>query len=407
MKPLERTCILKLTILVVASAMLALVGCGPASWNQARQSYERGEVVQSIEYSVQTLRQKPDHEEAMNFLADVLPKTYDDMYQKAKRAESLDDWDAVAESYSTITKISDMVKSLPKLTHPKTGVPVDLPMKNVDVELTAARKSAAEKNYRSAGALETSGRHKEAARAYSKAISYVPSYKDAADRYDRCRAAAMQRVVIMTFENRTGAWQYAGVGDLVADYAASHVTSDPEGFEFVEFITRQRLQQLIADSGLRRITAVDPGNAAEVGTALGIQYFVFGKINSIVVTTPPETRSVFTEESEISDGKDKPKRRGHATVTVTKRQSSAELLCSYQVVDAQRGTIVKSGSIPAVINAVVEFGRFKGDRDALSRSSMELCRREEAFPPPPDALINQAAERGSQTIAGELAAYFR
>lgn len=398
---------LKQTPAIIALAVLVLSGCGPASWNQARKSYERGDVVQSIEYSVQTLRQKPDHEEALDFLVDVLPKTYDDFYQKAKRAEGIEDWDAVAESYGTITKVSDMVRGLPRLTHPKTGLQVDLPTKNVDEELTAARKHAAEKSYTSGASLESAGRHKEAALAYSKALSYVPSYKDAAERYDRARAKAMERVVILSFENRTGAWQYAGVGDLIADGTASRVTANPGELEFVEFLTRQRLDQLIADKGLRGIRTVDQGNATEVGKSLGIQYFVFGQITSVVVTTPPETRSLINEESEVSGGKDRPNRRVHATVTVIKRQSTADLVCTYQVVDARRGTIVKSGSIPASISATVEFGRFKGDREALSYASRELCKREEAVPPPPDELVRQAAEKGSEDIAGELCGYFR
>jgi hypothetical protein len=193
----------------------------------------------------------------------------------------------------------------------------------------------------------------------------------------------------------------------VADRIISDAMQNPANMEFLEFVTREKIGDLIRELKFEQTGYVDPASAARIGKLLGIHAFVFGKITSIITDYPPDIVETYKEEDEISQGKDKPKKKVHATVTVITRRATARLNTSYQIVDVERGTIVKSGNVPRLEVVEIVFGRFRGDEKALSRRSERLCSVRESYPPPDDALVNRAAENAGGDLAAEIAGYFR
>jgi TolB-like protein len=215
------------------------------------------------------------------------------------------------------------------------------------------------------------------------------------------------RIAVMPFDNLSGKSWYGAIGVVVADRIISDAMENPKNMEFLEFVTREKIDELIKELKFEQSEFVDPASAARIGKLLGIHAFVFGKITSVVSDYPPDIVSNYREEDEVSQGKNKPKRKVTATVTAITRRATAKVNASYQIVDVERGTIVKSGNVPHIVNIEILFGKYRGDKEALSRKSRQLCAIPEAYPPPDDELVNRAAEGAARDLAMEIAGYFR
>ncbi|MBI5476664.1 MAG: hypothetical protein HY964_08005 [Ignavibacteriales bacterium] len=382
-------------------------GCAPKAWESAKRAHEAGDIVSSVRYTAQTLREKPGYEDATNFLTNLFPSTYEEYYSRAKKAESVNDWDEAFKLYTTIKTLSDIVGGIPKQKDPKTETMISFSTKNVDNEIDNATKNAAEKHYQNALSFENSGKHKDAAKAYTRSLEYINGYKDAAERYEKMRTAAVRRVAVMPFENKSGKTQYGEIGESLSEYIISNAMADPKNLEFMDLISRDRINQLVNEQKLGQTNIVDEKTAVEMGKVLGLHAFVFGKVTSISTTNPPETKSRKEERAELYQGKDKPKRQVYAVVEITTRKAKASITCSYQIIDVATGKIVKSGTTPSEVEITINFGRFTGDEEALSSSSRELCGKADEFPPSPDELVQKAVQKAASSLSNEIAGYFR
>lgn len=384
-----------------------LGACSPASWRMSEQAYRAGDMVRAVEYAVQTLRENPGYADALDFLSRELPAAYDSHLARAQRAEGADDWDAAFAHYQDITAMSDAVRSLPPQRHEDTDQIVDLPVRNVDEPLRRAREKAADQHYATGLRMEEQGMPKEAAKAFSRALDYLPEYRDARSRYEANRRQAVMRIAVMPFDNLSGKEWYGALGSIVADHIITSAMERPENMEFLEFVTREKINELILELKFEQTEFVDPATAARIGKLLGIHAFVFGKITSVVTDYPPDIVETYKEEKEISQGRDKPKKTVRATVTSVTRRAIAKLTSSYQIVDVERGTIVKSGTVPRTETVDIRFGRYRGDEEALSYRSKQLCSVREAYPPPDDEMVSRVAESAARDLARDIASFFR
>jgi tetratricopeptide (TPR) repeat protein len=394
-----------LCILLIFLPVL-FTACAPASWNRAKEAHRVGNMVGAVENAVQTLRQKPGYEKAIDFLEINLPVYYRQLEEWARRGEAAGEWDDVYDIYRRIQRISDAASSLPPLRHPKTKALVSFETRNVTEALINARNSAAEMHYQWGLRLEREGRDREAANAYRMAREYIFDYKDTAERYSRTRAAALQRIAVLPFDNLSGNRQFGLLGEIISDQLVTHAMSDRRNLEFLEFVTRERLDQLIAEQQLSRSGYIDPSAAVQIGKLLGIHAFVFGKVLSVITEYYPETREVIREDKEISQGRNQPNITVSATVTVFRRRATARIVSSYQIIDVESGAIVRSANLPQETEVVVEFARFRGDERALSAKSKALVDRGEQYPPPANELVFLTVERISKLLADEIVRFF-
>ena len=392
---------------IVVILIPVLIGCSSGPWGLSERAYRSGDMVNAVRYAAQTLREDPGHAEALEFLANELPGIYDNTYAQAQRAEDANDWDAAFALYEDILAMSDAVRSLPTQTHEDTGQQMTLHTRDVEREYQNARRQAAEKHYAAGISYEDQAMAKDAAKEYSRSLDYIADYKEARQRYERNRQAAVMRIAVMPFDNLSGKEWYGAIGVVVADRIISEAMENPKNMEFLEFVTREKIDDLIKELKFEQTEFVDPASAARIGRLLGIHAFVFGKITSVVSDYPPDIVSNYREEEEVSQGKNKPKKKVTATVTAITRRATGKLNASYQIVDVERGTIVKSGNVPHIVNIEIKFGKYRGDKEALSYRSRQLCSIPEAYPPPDDELVNRAAEGAARDLAMEIAGYFR
>ncbi|MEX2189806.1 MAG: hypothetical protein WEB33_03795 [Bacteroidota bacterium] len=384
-----------------------LIGCSSGPWGLSEKAYRSGDMVNAVRYAVETLREDPGHAEALDFLSRELPGIYDNTYAQAQRAEGANDWDLAYMLYEDILTMSDAVRSLPPQTHEDSGQMVTLRTRNVETEFQNARRQAAEKHYTAGISFEDKGMAKDAAKEYARALDYIVDYKESRQRYEKNRKAAVMRIAVMPFDNLSGKNWYGAIGVVVADRVISEAMQDPKNMEFLEFVTREKIDDLIRELKFEQTEFIDPASAARIGKLLGIHAFVFGKITSVVSDYPPDIVSMYRDEDEISQGKDKPKKKVTATVTAITRRATAKLNASYQIIDVERGTIVKSGNVPHLQIVEIKFGKYRGDKEALTHRSRQLCSIPEAYPPPDDELVHRAAEGASRELAMEIAGYFR
>jgi tetratricopeptide (TPR) repeat protein len=387
--------------------IILLWGCTPKGWEYAQKEYAQGNNYEAVKWTASTLREKPNYKDAVVFLSNVLPTIYNDLHQKAKASESRNDWDNAVAWYRQLKSISDIVQSIPPQTDEDTKAVVKFETKDVSSELDNAINKAAELHYNAGVNLENSSRSKEAAKEYTKALEYIPNYKDASERYEKMRTAAIKRVAIMPFENKSGKEQFGAIGENLSDQSISAAMSDSKNMEFLEFVTRDRLYELMSEKQLDDFGQLDEKTASNAGKVLGIHSFVFGKVNTIAINTPPETKTDVQQTATLYDSKTKQNYNVSATVTVTTRKSSATLKCTYQIIDVSKGTIVKSGTVDWTEEAIIKFGRFRGQESALNYEYRNLCSKEEEHPPSEDILVTNAIEKLSRKLATEVAGYFR
>ncbi len=381
--------------------------CTPKSWELAQREYSKGNIYEAVMWSASTLREKPNYKDAIVFLTGVLPTTYNDLNQKAKSSESRNDWDNAVDIYRQIAKISDIVKSILPQTDEDTKTVVKFETKDVSSELENAINKAAELHYNAGVNLENSSRSKDAAKEYTKALEFIPNYKDASERYEKMRNAAIKRVAIMTFENKSGKEQFGVIGENISDLTISAAMSDSKNMEFLEFVTRDRLNELMAEKQLGQVGQLDEKTASNAGKVLGIHSFIFGKVNAVTINTPPETKSEVQQNGKVWDKNTQKNYDVSAIVTVTTRKATATVKCTYQIIDVTRGTNLKSGTVDGTEEVVIKFGRFRGNEAALNNEYSNLCSKEEEYPPSEDVLVTKAIETLSQKLATEVAGYFR
>lgn len=394
--------------LFIAFLVVAIFyGCSPKTWEFAQREYANGNIYEAVKWSASTLKEKPNYKDAIVFLSSVLPTTYNDLYPKAKSSESRSDWDNAVGIYRQITRISDVVKTIPPQTDEDTKAIVKFETKDVSSELENAINKAAEKHYNAGINLENSSRSKDAAKEYTKALEYIPNYKDASERYERMRTAAIKRVAIMTFENKSGKEQFGAIGENISDQSISSAMSDSKNMEFLEFVTRDRLNELMAEKQLGQVGQLDEKTASNAGKVLGIHSFIFGKVNNVSINTPPETKASFNQNKTLYDYKTKQNYNVSAIAYITTRKASATVKCTYQIIDVSKGTIVKSGTVDGTEEVVIKFGKFTGQQAALDNENLNLCSKDEEYPPSEDVLVTKAIEKLSQKLATEVASYFR
>jgi len=387
-------------------ALLFFTDCAPKAWEDAEKSYKAEDYVSAVVYCVYSLREKQNYDDAVTMLLDALPKAQNSLFANGQAAEKTGNWDDAFSNYSTIIELNKLVKTLPPQTNPETKKRAIFKILNVDKYLERARTNAAEKHYQQGITWENT-RYKEAAKEFNRAQQYIAGYKDASERYEKARLKAVKRIAIMSFENKSGKQQFGSLGETMSDQTIGIIMSDPSNLEFVEMVTRDRLEQLLVEQKLGQTGVINEETAAEIGKVLGIHSFIFGKVNTVTFSVSPESKASYYQEAEVYQGKGLPYKKVYANVIITTRKAKSNVTVTYQVIEVAKGTIVKSGSIIGEYDFEYKFGRFTGDVNAIDYNLRELCQKEELYPPSEDELVNNAMNDASKKLAEELAKFFR
>jgi len=267
-----------------------------------------------------------------------------------------------------------------------------------------SRQLAADSLYRDGVGLMSKKDFKNAVVKLRRVANYVPDFKDSATLADKAKQAAMQRVAVMPFNNLSGKAQFGDVGQIMTDRIISGAMDSQS--EFLEFVTREYVTQILQEQALGQSPAINESTAAKVGKLAGIHAFVFGKVLSITASYPPEITEQGTSSATYccQDGQPFVITANWTKHTLT---GYVEISGSFQIVNVEKGTIVKSDSIKKRIEDRAQWVTFVGDQRALDPAIKAHQTTGERALEPAEQLAQKAIEDIAKELAMNLAQFFR
>jgi hypothetical protein len=410
--------------------ILLILGCASLSKygkleKSARKHYQQKNYDIAFNHCISSLRLKPQYDKAQLLMQDIFKKVVEYHQNKIENyTNSMErfKYDDIVSEYKILININNEINSLPQLIDKKTKEEIIFDTIDYSEEYLNAKRLAAESHYAEGDRLSkinTLDSQKAAAKQFGIAIKYVQNYKDSADRYEICRKAGIKRMAIIPFENKSGKVEYGAVEEMITDQIISTVMNDQDAMEFLEIISRDRLNQVMREQQLGLSGVIDQQTAIELGRILGVHELLTGRITQISYTAPRTASSNISERNEVVVGEEtyydkdgKKKRRakwGEVTATVTKyvKTASSSINGSYSIIEVSTARIKKSESFKGIYSFNYDWGVYRGDERALSGSSRSLCSKTESFPPGADEMINRASRSFSQNLARTLIEYAR
>jgi len=408
--------------------IILLVGCAALSQygklsKSAEKNFQTNNYDIAFKECLQSLKLKPDYDKSQLLMQDIFRVVVDHHENNIKNSLSSPNkfkYDQIVSEYNTLISINDDIKTLPTLRNKKTQIEIKFETKDYSVDLADAQKLAAEAHYQEGDRLSqisTLDSQKSAAKEFKLAQEYVNGYKDSADRYQICRKAGIKRMAIIPFENKSGKSVYGAIEEMISDQIISTVMGDPSAMEFLEIISRGQLSQVMQEQQLGLSGIIDQATAIEIGRVLGVHELLTGKITQIAYTEPRTASSNFGEKNNVvvgeetytdKDGKKKTRAVwGDVTASIQKyvKTASASINGSYNIIEVTSAKIKRSESFKGDYSFYYEWGTYRGDERALSRSSRSLCSNTETFPPGAEEMVNRAANDLSNSLSNTLIQY--
>ena len=393
-----------LVIAVVASCSSTYAG----SDKGARKAFEAQDFKQAAKILVDKLMKKNKHQDNIDLMQRSLDNAFKKGIREAEEAERRGDLDKAVEIYSQLKQLSDDVMFLEVLKETKVDgkkkkIPYAFVTPDVSGKMYELESGAMEGHYTKAELLQEAGSWKEAAISFRHAREYDKNYKDATSRYEECREKATLRIAVMPFEDISGVTKYGNIHLQVTEQIVSNALNlEPE---FLQFVTRDYLNQLLMEQGMQQSQAIDKTTATSLGKQMGIHAFVFGKVISIVDNYPGVSETSGT--SETYHYKDKVKIPIRASWSKHTNRGSVEVKASYQIVSVETGAIMAAETKTNKASQERRWVTFRGNKDALERSVIaHNIDPDQHEVDPPQVLVQEAVSDLSSILARELVGSF-
>lgn len=458
-----------------ATVMIALMASGCATpqgtlEKSARASYVNGNYDQAVLDAAKSLRIKPDYGPAIELLRDVYPKAVESHLDSIKvvRASSAKfRWDGIVSEYNALLQDNQAIKSLPTLRDPRSKAPIKFETQDFTELMAAAKMNAAEEHYqegrrlfgqagmtvrdraaaefrlatsfvpgyKDATALTAEGYYqegkllsrdknidvqKQAAKAFAAAQEAMPGYKDAAASYQRSRSAAIKRIAIVPFEDRSGkARQFGDVIGTIVDGVISNIKNDPAASEFLEIVSRDQLDRVIAEQKLGASGLLDDRTATKIGQLVGVHEIITGKLTQIIVSPQQTTTRNYLQQARICDRQrevvdNKGKKHSEcvyddiqAQVTQYHRTAGVTITGSYTVIDVKTGAVKDTRQLGGAYQFSGDWATVYGDPRAVQGDARMLASRTEPIAPVPDEMVQAAARDLLTKFSSTLKNYTR
>lgn len=422
------------SFLTFVFVLLCLTGCAGKHgelMESAQASYRANDYEAALRDAVMALKHKPDYGKAQNFAPTFFNAAVETRQNKIKSLQASSGkfrWDGLVAEYKGLIEINGLVKSLPPLIHKKTKQRITFETQDYSTQLRQASENAAEAHYQAGIRIADEGAdvdtQKRAAKEFKAAQEFVPGYKDAGIRYNQSKEAGIKRMAILTFEDIGGqAAAYGGLMETITDEIISNVFSDPEATEFLAIISRDQLEQIMAEQNLSYTGRFNAQTVASIGGVAGVHELVVGQITQIIYKPPsPKPRTwnrqgtikvkTGTERYVDKNGNTKTRskysnQKVSAWVTHTQVESSVTIIGSYKILDVETGAIEDIRNFTTKHEFSAEWAMYTGDEAALKRSDRALTALEQQEPPLEQEMVIEAADKLVSKLAEELKAYAR
>ena len=422
------------SLLTVIFAALCLTGCAGKHgklMESAQASYRANDYEAALRDAVMALKHKPDYDKAQNFAPTFFDAAVEARQRSISTLERTSDkfrWDQIVAEYKGLIEINALVQNLPPLIHKKTKQRITFDTRDYTSQLAEASDNAAEAHYQEgtrianlASDVET---QKRAAKEFKAVEEFVPGYKDVRTRYEQARSAGVKRMAILTFEDKSGKAQaYGALSETITDNIISNVLNDTAATEFLAIISRDRLEQIMAEQNLSFTGRFDAQTVAGIGAVAGVHELVIGQITQIIYTPARPKQSTWDRQATIRkktgteryvDNEGNTKTRAKysnvkisARVMKTQVESSASIIGSYKIIDVNTAELKQADNFTTKHEFNAEWAKFTGNQDALSKSDQALASRPEEDAPVEEEMVLEAANQLASELAETLKAYAR
>ncbi len=370
----------------------------------AKQAVERKEWDVAAENAGAVYREDPESRAPAKLLKQILPSWYPAHEDLAKKAVEAQNWDEAVRQADAVKAMDSLVAGHKELS--KIPVP----------ELSSLREeSAAEAavtHYALAVSLESEGRWKEAAKEFKITQTFAANYQDSAARYAQNREKAMQKVVVLSFDDPAGD-AAPGIGEGITSGIANAVRRSTDMQEFMKLVTTEEFQLEAQKMGLQVPSNLDAASAAALGKQVGVHAIVVGDVTSVITTYPSDITQSFSRSGTITkyvthaDGTvtsyEVPV---YASVTYFERAAEATVSANFRIVDVATASIVKDGQYTGRQVEAFKWARYSGDEAALTSQDSTLARQPEGRPKPRSENIAIAARQVVENFSGDISMYF-
>lgn len=421
-------------ILTLIVGSLWLTGCGGRHsefMDSAHANYRAKDYNAALRDTVSALQYNPNYEKAQNYVKaffDTAVRVHQERIGILERTSDRFKWDQLVMEYEGLVEVNSLVRSLPPLTHKKTLQPITFEIKDYTAELNDAIEKAAEAHYqegiRLAELSDDPDTQKRAAKEFKIVEEFIVGYKDTRTRYQQARSAGVKRIAILTFEDKSGKRRtYGAVSETITDNIISSILNDPEATEFLTIVSRNHLEQVIAEQDLNFAGILDSRTVASLGKVLGVHEIVVGQITQIIYIRPETKRTTLTRkktenkktgtEKYVDKNGNVRTRAKYSDVTVTakllhyEQKSSITIIGSYKILDAQTAELKRADNFNTKHEFISEWASFTGDEEALTREDHILVSRDQEKPPMQEVMVLDAANRLAAELAEALKAYIR
>lgn len=420
----------RIVLVSLVFIVLMLIGCAKnvEYYKQAQKQFNFGEFERAFQTAAQSVQLKPSYVKVHPLIKESYDKAISQREEKIAKLENSTEaakWDSIVLEYQALDSIQALAKKLPTMRDEKTGFTTDLATKDYSEAWMSARTNAAEYHYQKGMTVQKSGMdpetQKKAAKEFKTAQSYIPDYKDTALRYDQSRKAGVKRIAIIPFDDKTGTnGRYGALQEILIDNIVGAIMSDPSCTEFLEIITRDQINAVLAEQKLATTGIIDERTASQVGSILGAHELMTGSILQIIPVPArvqkmdyKETARVVIGQEEYYDDKGKKKTKdvwGDVSCNYTKftKEANAKITGSYAIVEVSTGKVKLKESFTAENPWQGVWGKVgNGDQRALSSVIKNLVATPEPFEPTELELVNEAINKLSIQFISQIKSYVK
>lgn len=390
--------------------------------------YERGDYVNAALNAIDFLRTNAKNKKAQEILSVSFNLAIENLnaeIEELKERSKTFSGDGTVEDRKNIISRYELLRQLDRqgreivLVIPKQKVPLEFNRVDVTSELEVARKSydeslglAAEMHYnRALDLIKNNSRdsQKAAAKEFRRAEEFVSPYKDCDIRYNEAKKLATTRVAIIPFENKSGIYEYGGIGEMTSDKLRATILNDQEASEFIEIYTRDQLKLVFQEHNLNLDEIINQESIAKYGEAMGIHIIITGKVMQIsaelketihdpAVVTVAEV--VVGQEKYIDSKGNQATRNKWGEVSAQNyhhhKSAVAIISGSYEMIDIETARVLASSQFREENKWVNNWITYTGDERARQRVPFGYDNGEVATPSMSELANNVVDQLGAK-----------
>ena len=368
--------------------LLALIG-SMLGCSTGKKSLQKGNYADAVFKSVERLRGNPESKNARATLKNAYPLAVSTLESEIENILISNDpakYNFVAQKYELLNKMADEIRRSPAarqlIPNPKTYT----------AQLTAAKDKAAEESYNNGVSLLKNGDRLQARDAYyafQTCLQYNPKYKDARNLMLEAREVATLKVLV---EPISVPGRYKLNSDFFYNDILSYLNKD-NALEFVRLINSKEAKQY-----------------REVDQILVMQFFEFqvgGTKDESKEKDYTSRDSVKTGSATINGQKVDVYDKVRATLVTNKRIVTSGGSLQIKILDGYTKKVLENKVFPGSFVWETQWAKYNGDKRALTKEQLDLCKKKPASPPAPQDLFYEFTKPIYNQTSAFLRRYYR